>query len=106
MLESLQRLVRNSFHPHRLDITPFIRNGNNHIEVELTDSNRNLMGPHHRANGEPDDCWRTAFNYTPPGGSPPEHAEDLEGAWTGDYFVVHFGLRGRARIRYLSCRAA
>jgi hypothetical protein len=89
--------------PYEVEITPLVKAGANRIEIELVGTLRNLMGPHHRSNGEPDDCWRTAFNYTPPEG-PAEHAEEAEGAWTDDYFVVHFGLRGQAKIKYVAAR--
>jgi len=85
--------------PYELDVTPHVTDGENEIEVELVGTLRNLLGPHHRSTGEPDHCWRTAFNYNP---HPErlEHAEERETAWTDDYFVVHFGIRGRARIKY------
>ena len=89
--------------PYEVEITPLVKGGRNRIEIELVGTLRNLMGPHHRATGEPDDCWRTAFNYTAPG-EPAEHAEEAEGAWTDDYFVVHFGLRGKARVKYVAGR--
>ncbi len=87
--------------PYEVDITPLVKGGRTRVEVELFGTLRNIMGPHHRSSGEPDDCWRTAFNYTAPEG-PAEHAEEAEGAWTDDYFVVHFGLRGRAKVRYMT----
>jgi hypothetical protein len=89
--------------PYEVEITSLVKLGANRVEIELVGTLRNLMGPHHRGNGEPDDCWRTAFNYAPPAG-PVEHAEEAEGAWTDDYFVVHFGLRGGARIKYVAER--
>ena len=89
--------------PYEVEITPFVKGGPNCIEIELVGSLRNLLGPHHRSNGEPDDCWRTAFNYDPDMANV-EHAEEAEGAWTDDYFVIHFGLRGAARIKYFQVR--
>jgi len=86
--------------PYEVDITPLVKGGKTRVEVELIGTLRNIMGPHHRSNGEPDDCWRTAFNYAQPGGNA-EHPEEAEGAWTDDYFVVHFGLRGRAKVQYV-----
>lgn len=29
------------------DVTPYIKKGSNHVEIELTIGNRNLLGPHH-----------------------------------------------------------
>ena len=42
-----------AFHPHRIDITDFLKSGSNRIRVELTNSNRNLLGPHHAVEREP-----------------------------------------------------
>lgn len=41
------------FHPHSVDVTKFVKSGANRIEIELTNSNRNLMGPHHAEVREP-----------------------------------------------------
>lgn len=62
-----------AFHPYRLDITKFVKKGNNRIEIELTDSNRNLMGPHHQTEAEPrsvgpgsfKDSFIKAYNFVP-----------------------------------------
>ncbi|MFH1538865.1 MAG: glycosyl hydrolase [bacterium] len=42
-----------AFHPHRVDVTPFVKSGKNAIRIELTNSNRNLLGPHHAVEREP-----------------------------------------------------
>lgn len=85
--------------PYELDITRLVREGDNTIELELVSTLRNLLGPHHRAAGEPDNTWHTAFL---PGGDPKlrEHPEESSG-WTNDYFSTHFGLRGPTRIKYM-----
>lgn len=38
--------------PYAVDITKFVRKGKNKLLLELYASNRNLLGPHHRAGGE------------------------------------------------------
>ncbi len=38
--------------PFEADVTEFIRDGENEIAVEITVSNRNLLGPHHHTDGE------------------------------------------------------
>jgi len=86
--------------PYELDITDCVTAGENRIEIELVGTLRNLLGPHHRSTGEPDSCWRTAFDYTVDREGV-EHAEEREATWTDDYFVTEFGLGGRARIVYL-----
>jgi len=63
---------------------------------------RNLLGPHHRSNGEPDNTWRTAFDYNVNVNQDAEHAEELENYWVDDYFVLEFGLGGPAKVKYLS----
>ncbi|MFS0868494.1 glycosyl hydrolase [Paenibacillus xylanilyticus] len=39
--------------PYEVDITKFLRSGDNFIELQLTNSCRNLLGPHHHIKGEP-----------------------------------------------------
>jgi hypothetical protein len=88
--------------PYETDITDAVRGGENEIEIELVTSLRNLLGPHHRSNGEPDNTWRTAFDYNPNVNQNAEHAEELANQWVDDYFVLEFGLGGPAKVKYLS----
>ena len=88
--------------PYELDVTDLVRDGDNEVEIELVGSLRNLLGPHHRSNGEPDNCWRTAFDYDP-NRENMEHHEERESQWTDDYFFVHFGVRGEARLKVIVC---
>ncbi|MDH7571217.1 MAG: hypothetical protein QHJ73_16695, partial [Armatimonadota bacterium] len=86
--------------PHMVEITRWVREGENRIAVELVSSLRNLLGPHHRSTGEPSHTWADAFEFPPDR----HRAKDpiAPGAtWTDDYFVVHFGLRGPLRVEYL-----
>jgi hypothetical protein len=60
---------------------------------------RNLLGPHHRPDGEPDQCWTRDYILDP------DWLDDeaqLRGHWTDDYFFLRFGLPDGARIRYVS----
>ena len=41
-----------SFAPHIVDVTNFINDGKNEITVKLFSGNRNILGPHHRIEGE------------------------------------------------------
>jgi hypothetical protein len=73
-----------AFHPYRIEITPFVRDGNNHIQVELTNSVRNLLGPHHNILEEPmdvspGDFYQTVFKR---------------------YGLVPFGITSGARLAY------
>ena len=67
--------------PHEIDITSLIAEGGNLLEIEITNSLRNLIGPHHHKQGDP-----MAFAH--------ETAEDE----THDYQFVPFGL-GRVKIK-------
>jgi len=40
------------WNPYECDITPFVKNGDNTITVEISSSLRNLLGPYHRPHGE------------------------------------------------------
>ena len=86
--------------PYEVDITEAVRAGDNEIEICLVTSLRNLLGPHHRSNGEPDNTWKTAFNYNL-ATEGVEHGEERDGHWVDDYFVLNFGLGGPAKVKYL-----
>jgi hypothetical protein len=84
--------------PYELDVTPFVRGGDNQIAVELVATLRNLLGPHHRPQGEPDQCWTQDYILRP------EWLADLDALrahWTDDYFFLRFGLQEGAWVRYL-----
>ena len=71
--------------PYEIEITQLISIGINIIEIKLTNSLHNLIGPHHDARGE----------VTPWTG--PENFHDIEN-WSDTYFLHPFGIEG-ARIR-------
>lgn len=73
-----------AFHPHRVEITPFIKPGSNSIEIELTDSNRNLMGPLHHIEKEPLSVGPGDFRQTA----------------SRTYNFIPFGITKGARIAY------
>lgn len=56
--------------PYQLDVTRFIKNGENEIEVLVFGSLKNVLGPHH-GKFKPgligSWLWRTAPEHTPPG---------------------------------------
>ncbi len=66
--------------PHRVDVTPGLRSGENVIEIELVGTLRNLLGPHHLAGG--DLSW-----------TGPEEFRDKR-RWTDDVILVPFGFEG------------
>lgn len=66
--------------PYEMDITPRVRTGSNKITLEITNTLRNLLGPHHHPAKEP--------LMTGP--------QDFASAflWTDDYYFVPFGISG------------
>jgi len=72
------------WHPYKIDITELLNNGKNKIRIELTNSLRNLLGPHHHKEGE--------LFWVGPG-----HFSD-EQNWTTKYNFVEFGLLGDVRL--------
>ena len=69
--------------PYVWDITPYITEGENLIEITLTTSLHNLLGPHHSTKGEITACAPASFRD--------------EKNWTDEYHFVELGVR-RARI--------
>ena len=85
--------------PYESDITGLVREGDNAIEIEVTSGLRNLLGPHHRSDGEADNTWKTAFDYNTDAVDV-EHVEERGSLWVDDYFVVQFGLGGTPQVVY------
>lgn len=69
--------------PYNIDIAQFLNKGKNLIEIEITNSLRNLLGPHH-------------FKVIHPEGTGPGTFND-KNAWVNYYTFVPFGL-GRIKI--------
>ncbi len=93
------------FSPWRVDATGRLRAGENVMEIELTNTLRNLHGPNHRPSGEPDDVWGdNAFTgrYDRQSDTGYErwyaHRQAETLAWTDDYHVVPLGLPGPVRV--------
>ncbi len=75
-----------AWRPYTLDISEFVRVGKNKMEVELTNSNRNLLGPHHNPEGE--------LYAIGPG----SFSGDSSANWTDEYSFVQFGLSSIPRL--------
>ncbi len=73
-----------AFHPHGIDISNYVRKGDNRIEIELTDSNRNLMGPLHGLDKDPTSVGPGSFRE----------------AWTKKYNFLPFGITKGVRVAY------
>ena len=90
------------FSPWEVDITGAIREGENRIEVELVNSLRNLMGPHHHRDGELKKVGPASFTGKaewPNEGGGEDNWYDLRlkgkaTLWRDDYCHIPFGLLG------------
>jgi hypothetical protein len=75
-----------AWEPHEVDVTAAIQKGSNKIEIELSNTLRNLLGPLHLSGGEKD--------YTGPG----EYRDPNQ--WTDDLILVPFGFK---RVQLIYC---
>lgn len=89
--------------PYQVEITPLVRDGENTVEIELVTSLRNLLGPHHRRDGERDDTWGNPHfsGRASAGRDWYMRREDESVDWTDDYFVMEWGLQGPVSITYV-----
>lgn len=73
--------------PYEIDLSRFLLEGENTIEITLTGSLRNLLGPHHLKHGE-------SYSVSP--GSFYRRSSVWRGEdnpdWTDDYSFVEFGI--------------
>lgn len=75
------------FAPFNADITEYLKNGGNELKITLLSGNRNLLGPHHKPQGEIYNVGPSTFTD--------KHgwADDKsKPAWTDDYGFVKFGI--------------
>ncbi len=94
--------VEHLFHsrPLTADISGMLHEGQNHIEVELCNSLRNMLGPHHHTMGEL--CEVGPYSFVSRDFEPGKYVPDInwslpenrakQESWTDDYFAVRFGL--------------
>lgn len=92
--------------PYTLDITAYLKKGKNTIQLNLVNSLRNLLGPHHHKGGE---LARVGPNsFTGAGGFPDGRGEsnwyDLRkedadlSIWTDTYYHIPFGLLEKVSV--------
>jgi len=87
---------------YRVEITSLVKDGDNAVEIELVTSLRNLLGPHHRPDGEVDETWQVHYSARHAGGSRwYERRGQADVEWTDDYFVLRFGLQGPVVVEYV-----
>ena len=75
------------FAPYSADITDYLKDGENEIKITPLSGNRNLLGPHHKPQGEIYNVGPSTFTD--------KHgwADDTsQPAWTDDYSFVKFGI--------------
>jgi hypothetical protein len=76
--------------PYVADITSFLRKGENVIEVEMANSCRNLLGPHHHIKGELYKVGPDSFTDKP--GWTDKDIDKNTSIYTDRYTFVRFGL--------------
>ena len=69
------------------DITEYLKNGGNEVKITLLSGNRNLLGTHHKPQGEIYSVGPSTFT------DKYGWADDTsQPAWTDDYSFVEFGI--------------
>jgi hypothetical protein len=85
--------------PYEVEVTNWLCDGENEIAITLITTLRNLLGPHHRPEGEGDQCWTRDYILDPAWLADEQHRE---AHWTDDYFFLRCGIPDGARIRYVT----
>lgn len=93
------------FSPWEVDITKLLKEGENSVEIELVNSLRNLLGPHHHANGELKEVGPESFSGNPvwPNNGGEYNWYDLRKdgdatLWRDDYCLIPFGLLSQVNL--------
>jgi len=93
------------FGPWETDISRAIEDGENRVEIELVNSLRNLLGPHHHSDGELKKVGPASFTGNPlwpnEGGDNNWYELRLNGTstlWRDDYCLIPFGLLGQVTV--------
>lgn len=81
--------------PYKVDITQYLQEGENQIEITLYGSCRNLFGPHHHVLGEPSGVGPSSFERTK--GWIEDFLEDPN-IWRDHYCFVPYGLKCQPEI--------
>ena len=75
------------FAPYSADITEYLKNGGNEVKITLLSGNRNLLGPHHKPQGEIYNVGPSTF--TDKHGWADDRTKPV---WTDSYSFVRFGV--------------
>jgi hypothetical protein len=84
--------------PYEADIAAWLREGDNVIELELANSCRNLLGPHHHIKGEVHKVGPDSFKDKP--GWTDKDVDKNTCIYVDRYSFVRFGLQGAPCIEY------
>ncbi len=77
-----------AFSPYVLDVTDYLKDGENEFVFKLYSGNRNMLGPHHRPQGEVLDVGPVTFT------DGHDWCDDpTKPAWTDNYSFVEFGVK-------------
>ena len=89
-----------AWHPFRLDITDYVWEGENKIEISLTNSLRNLLGSVHYVPVPVSNPWPSKASPRAYDGKNwlEMRKNGTIKSWTDDYFFRPFGLEGKAGI--------
>lgn len=89
------------YHPYEIEVTKLIKEGNNVITLSLTNSLRNLLGPHHNKGGEMTGVGPESYTGRMSFFTSLENGEDnwydvrltkQPILWRDDYYMIPFGL--------------
>ena len=75
------------FTPHVLDVTDYLGDGENEVVFKLYSGNRNMLGPHHKPDGEVYDVGPATFTNKHGWSDDPNKP-----AWTDNFSFVKFGI--------------
>lgn len=89
-----------AYHPYEVDVTELLQQGDNTVSLSLTNSLRNMLGPHHHVGGELISVGPQTFTGESTWTSSREGDNDWYNKrkngtakiWRDDYYMIPFGL--------------
>ncbi len=92
-------VARKMWAPYEVDISEYLKVGENEIELLIVNNLRNMMGPHHLKIGEsvkvaPSSFFRESNVFNHPAGALGD-CHDILPEWDDRYSLVFFGLRDK-----------
>jgi len=86
---------KRAWRPYHFDVGRLLKEGENEIAMVLTNSLRNLLGPHHHVDGEPHGVGPGSFGRAKSWVDAPTAPANI---WRDDYSFVRLGLVGKPRL--------